>query len=45
MTRGDWNEVGDGFDKRQVAKGAANDVVAVEVEGEDMFARAGVGVE
>jgi len=38
------SEVWDSFDRRQNAK-ASNDVVETEDGGEDMFARAGVGVE
>ena len=44
-TKGNWNDVWDSFDKRQTAKGAANDVPAVEAEGEDMFGHAGVAAE
>jgi ribonucleoside-diphosphate reductase beta chain len=42
-TRGNWNEVWEGFDRRKSAK-AANDAPAVEGD-EDMFARAGVAAE
>ena len=44
-TKGNWNDVWDSFDKRQTAKGAANDVPEVESEGEDMFGHAGVAAE
>ena len=43
-TRGNWGEVWDSFDRRAQAK-ASNDVVAVEDDGEDMFARVGVAAE
>ncbi|MGK0493335.1 MAG: ribonucleoside-diphosphate reductase beta chain, partial [Sphingomonas echinoides] len=46
-TRGNWNEVWDGFDKRQKAKAGAGAAVANEDAGEggDMFSRAGVAAE
>ena len=43
-TREEWVEVRDSFDRRAQAK-TSNDVVAGEVKGEDMFARAGVAAE
>jgi ribonucleoside-diphosphate reductase beta chain len=46
-TRGNWNEVWDGFDKRQKAKVGVGAAVANEDAGEggDMFSRAGVAAE
>ena len=45
-TRGNWNEVWDGFDKRQKAKVGVGAAVANEdAEGGDMFSRAGVAAE
>jgi ribonucleoside-diphosphate reductase beta chain len=46
-TRGNWNEVWDGFDKRQKAKAGVGVPVANEDAGEagDMFSRAGVAAE
>jgi ribonucleoside-diphosphate reductase beta chain len=37
--------VWDNFDRRQKAKGAANDAPEGEGDGEDMFSRAGVAAE
>ncbi len=46
-TRGTWNEVWDGFDKRQKAKGgkAANEDPGAGESGGDMFSAAGVAAE
>ncbi|WCM25241.1 ribonucleotide-diphosphate reductase subunit beta [Sphingomonas sp. QA11] len=46
-TRGNWNEVWDGFDKRQKAKGgkAANEDAGDAAGGGDMFSQAGVAAE
>ena len=45
MTRGDWGEAWDSFDRRAQAK-TSNDGVAVgDDAGENMFARAGVAAE
>lgn len=43
MTRGNWGEVWENFDRRQSAK-AANDAPEAE-GGDDMFTRAGVAAE
>ena len=45
MTRGNWNEVWDSFARRQKAKARGDVVVVPDEGGEDMFSRAGVGVE
>ena len=45
MTRGNWNEVRNSFDRRQKAKASGDVVVMPEEGGEDMFARAGVAAE
>ncbi|MEP7006034.1 MAG: ribonucleotide-diphosphate reductase subunit beta, partial [Sphingomonas bacterium] len=46
-TRGNWNEVWDGFDKRQKAKAgpAANEDAGSAEAGGDMFSAAGMAAE
>ena len=45
MMRVNWNKVWDSFDRRQKPKASGDVVVVPDEGGEDMFSRAGVGVE